>query len=727
MKKYILAICLFLFLWNQSFASFIDDSISKELEKELPKRETITLDFKMKTYDSCEKVDEVLNKYFENQRKKYSRMEGRNFLDSFSMKKEALVEDVAVNSISLEEKSWAWLSSDDFSKTNTQISGVDEAEIIKTDWKYIYYFSEKWYHWKSERFIQVLSLDKKKIIKKIKIPEKMTSVEFYLSNWKLIILWSLNLWNSFFYKKHYSSNSQSYLIVYDVSNPSNSKLEKLFVLDWYYSNSRLIWDKIYMISKNHFYDFYHNEKFSFSKSIPEKIEADFIWKKHNYHKKSVSECKNIEFILPEEKYFERNSFNLSYDIISVLDLKNLNKEIKSKVIVWNWNSEIFMNEKNLYLTSNIYTYEPLLCRWLNCLFPSYESRNLTLVNKFSLWKENINYQKSALIEWNPLTQYSMDEDKNWNFRILTQLNSWTWNDGTYVNFYILDKDLKLVSKLEKLWVWEEFKSSRYIWDKLFLVTFERTDPLFVIDLKDSKNPKILWELKIPGYSTYLHPYDENHLIWLGYDTKENKWWGIQNNWVKIDLYQINYDKKCGDKNLTKEEKEKCDSWDYKWIIAKQLFTKTFWWNWSSSEALHNPKMFMWNASKNKLFLPVELRNYDDKKSEIFFWLLALDINKNNWIKENFRVSNLDLEKVKKDFEKNCKNSEENKNFKKVIANYYCWENWNLWEYLQNNSYFYRDYFVNRALWIWENFYSFSPNKIKANNINSWKEVLNLDI
>ena len=89
--------------------------------------------------------------------------------------------------------------------------------------------------------------------------------------------------------------------------------------------------------------------------------------------------------------------------------------------------------------------------------------------------------------------------------------------------------------------------------KLFLVTFERVDPLFVIDVKDAKNPKVLWELKIPWYSTYLHPYDENHLIWLGYDTKENKYWWIQNNWIKLDLYQINYDKKCWDKNLTKEE------------------------------------------------------------------------------------------------------------------------------------------------------------------------------
>ena len=67
------------------------------------------------------------------------------------------------------------------------------------------------------------------------------------------------------------------------------------------------------------------------------------------------------------------------------------------------------------------------------------------------------------------------------------------------------------------------QSSRFIADRLYLVTFEQIDPLFVISLTDPKFPKILGELKIPGYSTYLHPYDSDRLIGLGYDTKVNQW------------------------------------------------------------------------------------------------------------------------------------------------------------------------------------------------------------
>lgn len=63
-------------------------------------------------------------------------------------------------------------------------------------------------------------------------------------------------------------------------------------------------------------------------------------------------------------------------------------------------------------------------------------------------------------------------------------------------------------------------SSRFLGNRAYLVTYKTVDPLFVIDLSDPKTPQVLGELKIPGYSTYLHPYDENHLIGIGMQTEE---------------------------------------------------------------------------------------------------------------------------------------------------------------------------------------------------------------
>ena len=78
--------------------------------------------------------------------------------------------------------------------------------------------------------------------------------------------------------------------------------------------------------------------------------------------------------------------------------------------------------------------------------------------------------------------------------------------------------------------------------------------------------------------------------------------------------------------------EKCDKWEYKWIIAKQLFSKSFWESWSYSEALNNPRMFMWNSAKNKLFLPVSLRNnrFDEDSKQENFGNIKRSIELKDW-------------------------------------------------------------------------------------------------
>ncbi|MDQ7023428.1 MAG: beta-propeller domain-containing protein [Candidatus Gracilibacteria bacterium] len=118
----------------------------------------------------------------------------------------------------------------------------------------------------------------------------------------------------------------------------------------------------------------------------------------------------------------------------------------------------------------------------------------------------------------------------------------------------------------------------------------------------------------------MHPYDENHLIGLGRDTYDVNG-RTRNGGLKIDLYEINYDKKCGDSDLTPDEVEKCNSGDYKGIIVKQKFTKTLGDAGSYSEATRNPRMFMWNANKNLLFLPTTLYtkfNKTDYRNKDFF-------------------------------------------------------------------------------------------------------------
>ena len=114
----------------------------------------------------------------------------------------------------------------------------------------------------------------------------------------------------------------------------------------------------------------------------------------------------------------------------------------------------------------------------------------------------------------------MDESAGY-FRIATTVGHVSREgSGSTNNIYILDKNLNMAGKLEGLASGETIYSARFLGDRGYLVTFKKVDPFFVIDLKDPRNPKVLGALKIPGYSDYLHPYDENHIIGIGKNTVE---------------------------------------------------------------------------------------------------------------------------------------------------------------------------------------------------------------
>jgi uncharacterized secreted protein with C-terminal beta-propeller domain len=98
----------------------------------------------------------------------------------------------------------------------------------------------------------------------------------------------------------------------------------------------------------------------------------------------------------------------------------------------------------------------------------------------------------------------------------------------------LDMDLKTLGALKEIAVGEQIYSTRFIGDRLYMVTFRQVDPFFVIDLSDPKKPQSLGELKIPGFSRYLHPYDDHTIIGIGRDATDS---GRQLG-LKISLFDV---------------------------------------------------------------------------------------------------------------------------------------------------------------------------------------------
>jgi len=184
----------------------------------------------------------------------------------------------------------------------------------------------------------------------------------------------------------------------------------------------------------------------------------------------------------------------------------------------------------------------------------------------------------------------MDENNSY-FRIATTTNL-DWNEvgqgDTKNNVYVLDSELNLKGKLEDIAIGEKIYSVRFMGDKGYVVTYKNIDPLFVIDLKDVGNPTILGELKIPGFSSYLQPYDENHIIGIGKDTQELDG-RVTEKGVKLSLFDVT---------------------DYK--NPKEKFSIVIGDAGTYSEVLNNHKALLFSKEKNILAFPISvMKNAED--------------------------------------------------------------------------------------------------------------------
>jgi uncharacterized secreted protein with C-terminal beta-propeller domain len=132
----------------------------------------------------------------------------------------------------------------------------------------------------------------------------------------------------------------------------------------------------------------------------------------------------------------------------------------------------------------------------------------------------------------------MDEYNN-NLRLATTSSIYTQSGQyTYNNVYVLDGTMTTIGSLTHIAEQESIYSTRFIGDRLYMVTFKRIDPFFVIDLSTPENPTILGKLKIPGYSDYLHPYDATHIIGIGKETTTNDWGGVSTSGIKLALFDV---------------------------------------------------------------------------------------------------------------------------------------------------------------------------------------------
>lgn len=398
----------------------------------------------------------------------------------------------------------------DYSTTNIQVQGVDEGDVIKTDGKYIYQVN-------NGRVVIALAApaEKMAVTDTLLFAEKKFSPqELYVDDRYLVVIGSSHE-NRIMEQPKASGEVKIYppvpvsntvkAVVFDIRNKNDIKQVREVELEGNYISSRKVGNKLYLAA-NKYLDYYHIMEYQES--------AEFL----PLYRDTQTKNDYIAIPYPDICYFP-GRLEPNYLLVAGLDLDRADQEMKVSAYLGG-GENIYATENHLYVA--VTDYQAGESQTEKRILPDSESIDVqTMVYKFTLEEGEVKYAAQGEVPGTVLNQFSMDEHKGY-FRIATTKGD-TWQQGENTsknNVYILNEKMKITGKIEDIAPGEKIYSARFMGDRGYLVTFKKVDPLFVIDLKNPEEPKILGALKIPGYSDYLHPYDENHIIGFGKDTIE---------------------------------------------------------------------------------------------------------------------------------------------------------------------------------------------------------------
>lgn len=539
----------------------------------------------------------------------------------------------------------------DYSNTNTQVQGVDEADLVKTDGKYIYSISQN-----KLIITEATPATNMNITTTLFEDEEVTPSEMMLDDKYLTVICNNNVYNIYDGTKdmmsimpYYNSNITT-INVYDISNKNNIVKVKTVEIDGNYLTSRKVDNSVYVITNK------------------------YVYNNENEDIRPMYKIDGVEKIIDYDQicYFPGTNCN-TYTMIGVIDLANISNNVKVNSYLSSA-QDVYMSLNNLYITA-------ITGSNSKSFIINNDYISSTSIYKFSISNNTTEFIARAELKGTTLNQFSMDE-YNGYFRV-------TLNNNTDNSLYILDNGMNVVGKITGIAKGEKIYSTRFIKDRAYVVTFKTVDPLFVVDVKDPTNPKILGELKIPGYSSYLHEYDENHIIGIGQDTTEvydkdatgkiiNTRYII--NGMKMAIFDVT------DINNPKQQ------------FSTKIGNRS-----TYSDVLYNHKAFLFSKEKNLLALPVDIYNEDisiqtganrsetvsPSTSNRFQGLLVYNIDLVNGFTEKGRITHYETK---------------NTNYS--------------YNYLNN---------IKRGLYINNILYTVSESKIKANDLDTLKEINTLNL
>lgn len=456
----------------------------------------------LETFDSCAElkdfvVDNSAEDYYYNYDDSYYGLEESvDLLMPAAEAPEGISESTgAVEEKSVSEGEGLGAAADDstpeYSETNVQVKGVDEADFVKTDGEFIYVLTNG-----TIRVVKAYPADEMEELSSITFEDSdFSPIDMYVDEGRLVVL-------GYSYSQIYEARaieeqpfhdygyygSITEVNIFDISDKSDIKLMREVSFEGSYTNSRKVDEMVYVVVN----------KTQYSYSWPEETKGDdmipLYYDSSAEEVAPVTTCGSVLYYPAVE--------STDYLIVAGIPIDEPKAEVTEKVVL-GASGEVYASRDNLYVAEYDYW------SWWNTVDEQ------TVIHKFSLDREGIDYEGNGEVPGTILNQFSMDEHNGY-FRIATTVGDvWDTETPSTNNLYVLSPGLELVGKLEGIAPGEKIYSVRFMGRRAYMVTFKKVDPFFVIDVADPNHPKILGKLKIPGYSDYLHPFDEDHIIGFG--------------------------------------------------------------------------------------------------------------------------------------------------------------------------------------------------------------------
>lgn len=535
------------------------------------------------SFDSCEMLKDKIS---ETQEEYERNMYGLGAVDDMVGMPMNFTEAESAAPLKATSDAGSSQGADEFSTTNVQMEGVDEADIVKTDGEYIYTVSGNMITisraFRPENAMLITTIDYDNYDELPTYSDYQYVSDMFINDDSLVVFGSRSYaYPPTFYEKlkesftgyypYYDYRSVTFVDVYDVSDKQDPELKRSLELEGSYIQSRMIGENVYFVVDKYL-------SYGYAEPVPmyrDSLGMDF---EDEESFETMTKCEDIAYFEPFNPH--------SFIIVGALNLENLEEDFERKVALGSAEN-IYSSMDNLYVAQTEYRY------YYDVDLEDDEDDSIekTSIYKFALEDGTVKYQGNGQVPGYILNQFSMDEYDN-HFRIATTTGTLSRTDSsTENNVFVLDEDLNIVGSVRNIAPGESIFSMRFMGKRGYMVTFKKVDPFFVLDLEDHTDPTILGKLKIPGYSDYLHPMDENHIIGIGKDSvpaEESEGDFAWYQGVKMAVFDVT------DVEQPKEL--------HKVIIGDRG---------TDSPALHDHRAFLYDNEKELLAIPITIAEIDE--------------------------------------------------------------------------------------------------------------------